>query len=178
VIPLATSQNHWPALPAGSDKLYEWEIPARSGTFTLLLRNGSAGFLLAHFALWFADVIEPVMAKLLDDWGFAYRYVRGYSATLSNHASGTAMDLNATSHPLGKTGTFKPWQVVKIRARLLIYRGCLRWGGDYLGRKDEMHTEINADLAACEKRARALMKTKRGLRILEANPTQKAVILS
>lgn len=175
---MSTSQNHWPALPANSDKLYTWVIPARTGVFTLRLRNGSAGFLLAHFALWFAEVIEPVLAKVLDDWGHAYRMVRGYSETLSNHASGTAMDLNATTHPLGAMGTFKPWQVMEIRARLLLYRGCLRWGGDYVGRKDEMHTEVNADLPTCERRARALMKTSRGKRLLVANPTQKAVILS
>ncbi|GGO86592.1 hypothetical protein GCM10011584_09280 [Nocardioides phosphati] len=175
---MSTSQNHWPALASDSTKLYTWVIPARSGDFTLRLRNGSAGFLLAHYALWFADVVEPVLAKTLDDWGYAYRTVRGYSTTLSNHASGTAMDLNATTHPLGKVGTFKPWQVVKIHARLVLYRGCLRWGGDYTARKDEMHTEINRDLPTCERRARALMTSPRGKRLLAANPTQKAVIES
>ncbi len=70
------------------------------------------------------------------------------------------------------------WRKAKIRMRLKMYRNCIRWGGDYRGRKDEMHFEINRSLEACEFLAKRLMKTKRGKRILAANPGQKAVILS
>jgi hypothetical protein len=59
---------------------------------------------------------------------------------LSNHSSGTAIDLNATKHPLGKAGTFPLEKVAMIQALAKKYG--LRWGGDYRGRKDEMHFEI------------------------------------
>lgn len=176
---MATSQNGWPALAADSPRLYTWIIPARTGEVTLRIRNGSAGFIIAHWVLWWAEVIEPVAGKLLDDWGWAWRPVRGQTTGLTNHASGTAADVNATRWPLGTT--HMPARMVRrirLRIRRALYAGCLRWGGDYHGRKDQMHTEIVRDLAACERTARRLMRTRRGRRLLAANPGQRAVILS
>ena len=171
-----TSQNGWPALSSASPLLYTWQLPD-SGT-RLRIRNGSAGFLLCHIALWFDERVEDLDEKVLDDWGYAYRAVRGFSTTLSNHSSGTAVDLNATDHPLGSTATFSAEETAEIHRRLDLYDGCIRWGGDYVNRKDSMHFEINASLSACEAKARGLMDSPRGTRILEANPTQRAVILS
>ena len=59
---------------------------------------------------------------------------------LSNHASGTAIDLNAIKHPLGAKDTFKPKQVDALLELTDKYK--LRWGGLYRNRKDEMHFEI------------------------------------
>jgi len=174
---MATSQNGWPALAADSPSLYTWTIPAKNGVIRIRLRNGSAGFLLCHFLLWWAERLEPLLGKVLDDWGYAYRAVRGSETTLSNHSSGTAADANATRWPLG-TEHMSATMKARIRLRLRLYRGCLRWGGDYSGRKDQMHTEINAELPVCEKVARRLMRTPRGKRILEANPGQAEVIKS
>lgn len=175
---MSTSQNGFPVLAGDSHRLHAWVIPARNGQIIVRLREGSAGFLLAHFLLWFAEVVEPLKGKVPDDWGYAYRPIRGQSTGWSNHASGTAADANSIRHPLAATGTFKPWQYVKIRARLLLYAGCIRWGGDYQHRRDEMHFEINASLSACEKRARRLTGTSRGKRLLKANPGQRRVIFS
>lgn len=174
---MSTSQNSWPALAADSPQLHSWKVP---GTTTRLrLRNGSAGFLLVHLALWFDQRIEDVDGIRLDDWGYAFRPVRGYTATLSNHASGTAMDLNATRHPLGREDTFPRADEVLIRRRVnRFFGGAIRWGGQYGGRKDEMHFEINVPLPLAERTARRLMDTPRGRRILNANPGQRAVILS
>lgn len=174
----ATSQNGWPVLSTGSAKLHTWVIPARSGEFRIRLRGGSAGFLLAHFLLWFAETIETVAGKVLDDWGHAVRPVRGQTTGYSNHASGTAFDVNSLKHPLGKRGTFTRWQYAKMRARLALYQGCIRLGIDYQNRPDEMHGEINKPLPTCERVAKLLMRTWRGKRLLEANPGQRAVILS
>jgi len=74
--------------------------------------------------------------------GHAYREISG-STTLSNHASGTAIDLNAPRHPLGASGTFSSTQVSRIRSILTYCDGVVRWGGDYATRKDEMHFEIS-----------------------------------
>jgi hypothetical protein len=175
----AHSQNGWPALPSNSPHLHTWVIPATSGDSRIRLRDGSAGFLLAVFALWFAEVVQPLSGKVLDDWGYADRLVRGSSSVISNHGSGTAMDLNATQHPLGKGGTFSLVLAARIRLRLRLFRGTLRWGGDYRnGRPDEMHVEIDAPLAAVEAVAQRLMTTPRGKRVLLANPGQREVILS
>ena len=67
---------------------------------------------------------------------------------LSCHSSGTAIDLNATKHPLAAVGTFPADKVPMIRALAKKYG--LTWGGDYRNRKDEMHFEItvNAKKAA------------------------------
>jgi hypothetical protein len=175
---MSTSQNGWPVLEPDSHRLHSWVIPAKSGTVTIRLREGSAGFLLAHLLLWFADVVEPLRGKVLDDWGYAFRPIRGATTGWSNHASGTAADANSTKHPLSLRGTFKPLQYAKIRTRLLLYRGCIRWGGDYVNRADEMHFEINKPLARCEHRARRLSRSPRGKRLLKANPGQRDVIFS
>ena len=173
---MSTSQNGWPALDASSPLLHTWELP-RSGT-RIRLRGGSAGFLLIHLALWFDKALEDLDEPVMDDWGYAYRPVRGYTSTLSNHASGTAMDLNATDHPLGVDHTFTAGETSAILKRLGLYDGCIRWGGTYSGRKDAMHFEINKPLADVETVARKLIDSPRGKRILTDNPGQRAVILS
>lgn len=172
------SQNTWPVLESGSDHLHTWNIPARNGHLAVTLRSGSAGFLLCHYALWYAETIEDLTGKVVDDWGYAFRPIRGQSSGFSNHASGTAMDLNATQHPLGVAGTLTPSEKVKIERRLKLYRGALRSGAFYHGRVDEMHVEIDAGLTQAEKVAKVLMRFGRGARLLKANPDQKAVILS
>lgn len=180
---MATSQNGFPALSPGSRFLHLWQIPEADRHF--LLRNGSAGYILAHWALYFHEKVEPLDTGVWDDWGFAFRPIRGGSTTLSNHASGTAEDLNATQHVLGKRGTFRNRTVrgraaqIVIRARMRwLYRGCIRWGGDYKNRADEMHFEINRDIRACERVAKRLLRTPRGKRVIAANPSQRAVIFS
>lgn len=179
---MATSQNGWPALSSDSSQLHLWSVPAGkhdSGVRKLKIRNGSAGFLLTHLVLWFDDVIEDVEGGPLDDWGHAYRAVRGYDSTLSNHASGTAVDLNAPRHWLGAENTFSVEKERLILRRVNgFFDGAIRWGGEYSGRKDEMHFEIDCSLKYAEQIARDLLDTPRGRLILEANRGQKAVILS
>ena len=175
---MATSQNGWPVLTSDSHSLVTWVIPTKQGPVRVRLRNGSAGFILAHFALWWADKVEPILGKILDDWGWAPRPIRG-STEISNHASGTALDINATRWPLGTTNMPRSMVArIRIRIHLWLYRGALRWGGDYHYRKDQMHTEIDVKLAKAERVARRLMRTARGKRILKANPGQRRVILS
>lgn len=178
---MATSQNGWPALDNGSARLRSIVIPARNGHRTLRTRGGSAGFLLAYLALWFSEKLEDITAQgLLDDWGFAFRPVRD-SSDLSNHASGTAIDLNATWHPLGAvwSGVFRKRTARDaLHARLKYMHNVIRWGGDYRFRKDEMHFEIVQNISVCEREAKRLMKTPRGIRILRANPGLRREILS
>lgn len=86
-------------------------------------------------------------------WGYSYRSVRGYSVP-SFHSAGIAIDLNAPIHPLGRVGTFNSRQRQEINRLCLKYG--LRWGGNYHGRKDEMHVEVILPRAAAVARAHRL----------------------
>jgi len=123
------------------------------GTNLKLRCAESVGLLLAAFASEFHELIEPLDVGALDDWGYCYRMVRGETTKLSNHSSGTAIDLNSTKHPLGKIGTFPAEKVPMIRALAKKYG--LKWGGDYKKRKDEMHFEIEVTPA----KAKALISS-------------------
>ncbi len=132
------SQNGWTASKVRAEiGIESFPIP---GTNIKLACAKAVAPLLVGFAAEFHKLIEPIDEGTLDDWGYAYRDVRGSTTTLSNHSSGTAIDLNATQHPLGKVGTFPIEKVPMIRALAKKYG--LIWGGDYRNRKDEMHFEI------------------------------------
>ena len=110
------------------------------GTALRLRCADSVGPLLAAFASEFHKLIEPIDGGTLDDWGYAFRMVRGSTDRLSCHSSGTAIDLNATKHPLGKYDTFPAEKVPMIRALAKKYG--LKWGGDFKSRPDDMHFEL------------------------------------
>lgn len=145
------SQNGW---TAGRTDLLQWfSVPGTN--VTLRLRKAYAGPLLIAFAENYHRSVEPI--KDPGCWSYAYRLVRGSTASLSNHASGTAIDLNAPQHPLGATGTHTAAQVARIRFLIGKTEGALRWGGDYSGRKDSMHVELNTtDIAKVLRATNAL----------------------
>lgn len=174
---MTNSQNGWPVLQPDSARLHTWVIPVKTGTIKLRIRDGSAGFCLAHYAMFHSEEIENVVGRVLDDWGYAKRNVVGDTVP-SNHSSGTAIDLNATAHVLGATNTYTDAQERNIRARLKAMHGVIRWGGDYKNRKDEMHFEIVQNIAAVEAEAKKWMSSPRGKRLLAANPGQRKIILS
>lgn len=111
-----------------------------AGTDIKIRCNELAGVILAAFAAEFHKLVEPIDKGELDDWAYCYRPVRGQTTGLSNHSSGTAIDLNAANHPLGKEHTFTGIQEVKLKE--LVKKYGLRWGGSYKTRKDEMHFEV------------------------------------
>jgi hypothetical protein len=136
---MATSQNGWQAITSGTDP--------RLAPFPWVTGRVLAGpvfTVLEHVARRFSAEVESI--DVPSSWGWAYRTISG-SADVSNHASGTAIDLNAPRHPLGASGTFNAAQVAAIRRILASVSPAVRWGGDYSGRKDEMHFEITTDAA-------------------------------
>jgi len=143
------SQNGYIANDISRTKI--WDIPGTDRR--VRLRKGPPGQLLVELAAWYHVRVEPIDQGQLDDWGYAERTIRG-GTSLSNHASGTAIDLNALRHPLGASGTFQAWQVQRIRRWLRTRHYCVRWGGDYSRRKDEMHWEIVRDVEACRRNLR------------------------
>ena len=135
---MATSQNGW---PVHTDQTRLVALSWVTGR----VRGGDVHTIFDDLCAWFHREIEPITRA--HSWGWAYRPIRGRTTGLSNHASGTAIDLNAPKHPLGARGTFTTAQAAKIRAKVREYGGAIRWGGDYSGRKDEMHFEINTSAA-------------------------------
>ena len=131
------SQNGWTA----SKDVAEIEIVSVpiKGTKIKVRCAKAVAPLIAGFCAEFHELIEPIDEGSLDDWGYCFRMVRGSTDNLSNHSSGTAVDLNATRHRLGRKGTFPNEKVPMIRALAKKY-GML-WGGDFR-RYDEMHFEI------------------------------------
>ena len=127
------------------------------GTKVRLVCAENAAPLLLGFAADFHNLIEPINEGIPDDWGYAFRKVRGSDSVTSNHSSGTAIDINATDHPLDRVGTFPAEQVPMIRALAKKYG--LTWGGDWT-RKDEMHFEIAVSPAAAIKLIKRLEKQK------------------
>jgi hypothetical protein len=145
---LRTSQNGWPASPKESDiDAHNYMIPG-TGQHLKLASRGAP--LLLAVAELFNREIEPVNAPgtPFDDWAYHYAPIPGQSV-LSNHASGTAIDLNASKHIQGKRGTYPAAKIPRIRQICAAF-GC-RWGGDYkFGVVDEMHIELNISPAAAD----------------------------
>jgi hypothetical protein len=160
------SQNGWPVLQTSDTVL--WQVPGVARH--LRLAPGAPGFLLTHLALWFHEQIEPLDTGAWDDWAHSIRMVTGSTRSWSNHASGTAIDLNAQAHPYGSRNTFEPRESRRIRRRLKgAYRDTIRWGGDYEHTPDEMHFEIAASRPEVVAAARRLRFSPRGRRISSVN---------
>lgn len=143
---MAVSQNGWPVNPPRRKRT----VPGTN--VGIVVADGPAGDVLMYVASQFDKRVEDIdnADGMLDDWGWADRPIRG-SAETSNHASATAIDLNAPRHPLGVAGTFSPRQVHAIHQILTDVGHVVRWGGDYTGRVDEMHFEINAGYDAVKR---------------------------
>jgi len=135
------SQNGWPASPNQSE--------IGIGVFTVI--GG-----LKPVRLRCAGAVAPLLVAACKEWhksveklepgevqGYAYRDVRGGNGTLSNHASGTAVDIWPSRHPQGdKDGNFTPAQRSAVLEICAKYG--LKSGGTYEGAKpDWMHIEVN-----------------------------------
>lgn len=132
---MATSQNGWPVVgqSAVTDRaVLGVEFP--NGWL-----KGDVDVVFTYLIGRLHREVEP-----LDDggcWGWAVKKIEG-STSISNHASGTAIDYNAPAHPMGVRNTYPATKRAKIRAILADLDGVVRWGGDYGGRPDDMHFEI------------------------------------
>ena len=135
---MTKSQNGWPA--SKDEKEIGIKVFKVKGTDRKMRLQKKAGVILTAFAAEFHAQVEPIDEGIYDDWAYAYRDVKGSNSVLSNHSSGTAIDLNATKHVLGAEDTFTKKQIKIIKELCKKYG--IRWGGNYKGRKDEMHFEI------------------------------------
>lgn len=84
------------------------------------------------------------LLSLVRSWDgmFVPRFVRGSRTTLSNHAFGSAFDINAAWNPLGTRPALvgRPGSVREL-VPIANEHGFF-WGGHYAGRPDGMHFEV------------------------------------
>lgn len=76
------------------------------------------------------------------DGSFVARFIRGSNTVLSNHAFGSAFDINAALNPLGAEPAFPGkagcvYDLVRIAHDHGFY-----WGGHFASRRDGMHFEV------------------------------------
>jgi hypothetical protein len=157
---METSYNGWTASKNPADFGGISPLVVAGEQFMPGVRNGDVWFVLQYVAEQFHKRVEPLYFKgwhEADDWGYNYRANRNAN-NLSCHASGTAIDCNATRHPNGKRGTFTASQVTEIRKILAELEGVVFWGGDFTGTPDEMHFEIAKDPAAVKRVADKLRR--------------------
>lgn len=164
------SQNGYPA----NDRSCVETKTVPGTSVRLPVRRGPAGDLL----IWAAERWHREVEALVPGtcWGYAERLIRGSATDLSNHASGTAIDLNAPQHPLGTNpaANFTGPQIASIKRIVDDTAWCLRWGGTYSGRKDGMHIEVVANEESCASAlARLTGGTKRELTSNESDMLRK-----
>jgi hypothetical protein len=154
---MVNSQNGWPASPdrrsigVGYFEVAGVEFPGG-------VKTGDVAVVLANVAREIHERVERLREG--ECWGHNFRAISG-SPTVSNHGSGTAIDINAPLHPIGKRNTFTAKQQATIRAILRAHDDVVRWGGDYAGRPDDMHFEINASASRVAALARKIRNTEK-----------------
>lgn len=96
--------------------------------------------LLELFAAWEAAGLRGKVLSWAGMW--APRFVRGSTSLLSNHAWGTAFDINAAWNPMGRQGV-PPWAPGSV-AELIPIANRLGWfsGSHFASRPDPMHFEL------------------------------------
>lgn len=148
---MATTRNGWDVYTSYSDP-HLTNFPWVTGK----VRKGDHYTVLEYIARRFNNEVEKI--NVAGSWGHNPRPVRGYTNVWSEHATGTAIDLNAPQHPIRvpASSTFSPAQIRRIRKIMRACKGSARWGGEW-SRPDGMHFELiggNAKVSAMANRIR------------------------
>lgn len=130
------SQNGWPVLNEDGTTVIT------AGGRRWRVAKGQVATVFKAFIARYAREVERIDAGQLDDWSWAVRNVRGSTTSISNHASGTAVDVNALAHARGAEATFTREELLALH-RLLDDFPVIRWGGFFSTTVDEMHFEIS-----------------------------------
>jgi hypothetical protein len=94
-------------------------------------------------ALWKAWEDGGLLPRVLS-WAGAFnaRFVRGSTSSLSNHAFGSAFDINVAWNPLGATPALVGEKGCVRELVRLANRHGFYWGGHFAKRPDGMHFEV------------------------------------
>jgi peptidoglycan hydrolase-like protein with peptidoglycan-binding domain len=94
----------------------------------------------ALFAAWEAAGLMPLVKTWDGSW--VPRFIRGSRTTLSNHAYGSAFDINARWNPLGARGAARGTVGCVYELVALANEHGFAWGGHFQSRPDAMHFEL------------------------------------
>lgn len=142
---MKTSLNRWPVIEPGTGGLLVTRaVPGTRGKVRLTLHKDAAPVLL-----WVAARVHAEVRSLSannkngqDDGGYNYRQARNANG-FSNHASGTAIDLNWRTWPmLGRRRSMNVKEQAAARAIARDAAPVVAWGGNWISMVDEMHWEI------------------------------------
>lgn len=141
------SQNGWPVIKSQSDKaLAVIRIPGTGAPGIPLRVQKDCAPLLAYVASRVHAEVTDLRkgnkpGKFQDEGGYNFRKIDG-SSSYSNHASGTAIDLNWQQFPMFKRRMNKK-QRAAAEAIAAELSEVITWGGNFRpARVDEMHWEI------------------------------------
>jgi hypothetical protein len=155
---MSTSLNGWKVIKPGKPGLVTREVP---GTGVRLTLNKDAAGLLLYVSARVHNEVHSISANNKagqDDAGYTYREAR-FADKFSNHASGTAVDLNWRRWPmLGKARSMNKKEQAAASVIAEDVKEVVMWGGNWRSIKDEMHWEIAPRVTAeqvaafCKKR--------------------------
>lgn len=135
-----TSYNGWTVGTPGSViGVSNYAVPGSS--IVLPIRSGDVATVLGYVAQRFNAEVEPLLQGQC--FGYSYRANVNNPSVWSNHASGTAIDLNSLKHPNGAASTFTAAKIAAVRRILAFCGDVVYWGQDYRGVVDGMHFEID-----------------------------------
>lgn len=137
---METSYNGWHASPTLSNlDAIRFEVPTVPNRSFTTVRVAAP--LFKYLIRRFDAEVDPLGGGVMDEWSYNYRKARAANA-LSCHASATAVDLDATQFPMGRTNMTKQ-QKAAVNRILSATRKQFRWGGTFSkGFEDEMHFEL------------------------------------
>lgn len=133
--------NNW-----AKDNIVQVEIPQLKGVHgaptscKIAFHKAGAEQLKAMWKAWEEAGLLPLVLGYAGSW--VPRFIRGSRSVLSNHAYGTAFDINV------------PWNMLGTQPALVGQKGSVRklvpiandhgfyWGGHFPGRPDGMHFEV------------------------------------
>ena len=143
---MVSSLNGWPVPPK---RTVTKKVPGADRRLTLA--SDAAPLLLAVAADYHATV-KPIDKGTWDEGGYNDRDANGAPGRKSNHASGTAIDLNwseegAQGSAWGKKFFAQTKHRLAIQAMKKRYGQWVQWGGDWRA-NDYMHWEIKPGVSA------------------------------
>ena len=148
---MTTTRNGFTVVKLGSPHLVTITVGGRKFT---VKREAATAF---KRLLTFVNAVEP-FSEAGYDGGYAYRAVRGNTQAWSEHAAGTAVDVNASQHPMQYRHQYEGWSALQVRM-LHWYLATtatgrlFKWGAEFTTRHDPMHFEVRSPelLAAYDK---------------------------
>lgn len=138
------SLNGWPVIPkSGDPRLRTGAVPGADRRLTT--RREALPLFLAVAADWHRWV-HPIDRGPVDTGGYINRDARGVPGRKSNHASGTAIDIDwsGVGAPTARNRIFWRSKDKQMRRILKIY-SILNWGGNWSPAYwDPMHLELRS----------------------------------